>query len=136
MQFYLDNTGFVEGLEVKDERISLSDGEGDVEDDDPGLDVNSMIRRTMLKINITNYTDEPAGGWPPAGRIVMTPERPSNYYLFSVCLSLELTWMRAATGMGSSASDTTDPTDREASLTPVSVRTTCTRRWNRDQIVK
>jgi hypothetical protein len=30
--------------------------------------------------------DRPAGGWSPRGRIIMTPYRPHNYYLFSVCL--------------------------------------------------
>jgi hypothetical protein len=30
----------------------------------------------------------PAGGWPPEGRIVMTP----NYYPFSVCLIMAHTW--------------------------------------------
>jgi hypothetical protein len=32
------------------------------------------------------YADRPAGGWPLEGFIVMTPERPSDYYPFSVCL--------------------------------------------------
>jgi hypothetical protein len=35
--------------------------------------------------------DRPAGGWPPAGRIIMTPQSPPDYYPFSVPLIMEFT---------------------------------------------
>jgi hypothetical protein len=35
--------------------------------------------------------DRPAGGWPSEGRILMTPQRPPNYYPFSVPLIMEFT---------------------------------------------
>jgi hypothetical protein len=40
--------------------------------------------------------DWPAGGWPPKGRIVMTPLLPPNYYPFSVPLIMELTQSKTA----------------------------------------
>jgi hypothetical protein len=36
--------------------------------------------------------DRPAGGWPPEGRIVMTPQLPLQYYPFSVCLFMGTTF--------------------------------------------
>jgi hypothetical protein len=33
-----------------------------------------------LRVASPRAADRPAGGWPPAGRIIMTPYRPSNYY--------------------------------------------------------
>jgi hypothetical protein len=35
--------------------------------------------------------DRPAEGWPPKGRIVMTPQLPPDYYPFSVPLIMEFT---------------------------------------------
>jgi hypothetical protein len=32
-----------------------------------------------------------AGGWLPVGRIIMTPQRPSNYHPFSICLIMAST---------------------------------------------
>jgi hypothetical protein len=37
-------------------------------------------------------TDRLAGGWSPAGRIVMTQQRPPNYYPFSVPLIMLFTF--------------------------------------------
>jgi hypothetical protein len=56
-----------------------------------------MIRGTIFKkeyytkyaLRVANprAADRPAGGWPPEGRIVMTPD----YYPFSVCLIMAAT---------------------------------------------
>jgi hypothetical protein len=35
--------------------------------------------------------NRPAGGWPPKGRIIMSPLLPPNYYPFSDSLIIEFT---------------------------------------------
>jgi acetylornithine deacetylase/succinyl-diaminopimelate desuccinylase-like protein len=44
-----------------------------------------MLRKKYaLRVVDPRPADRPAGGWPPSGRIIMSPQRPPNYYPFSV----------------------------------------------------
>jgi hypothetical protein len=54
-------------------------------------------KRILLIDSKLNHraAERPAGGWPPEGRIVMTPW-PSNYYPFSVLHIMEFTFTAAA----------------------------------------
>jgi hypothetical protein len=46
----------------------------------------SKNTKYILRVANPRAADRPVGGMPPEGRIVMTRQRPLNYYLLSVCL--------------------------------------------------
>jgi hypothetical protein len=57
--------------------------------------------------------DRLAGGWPPAGLIVMTPQQPLNYYPFSVRLITQFTGSNSSSS-SSAASEDPDDESRDA----------------------
>jgi hypothetical protein len=44
-----------------------------------------------MRVANPRAADRPAGGWPPAGHIIMTPKLPPDYHPFSVPLIMEFT---------------------------------------------
>jgi hypothetical protein len=58
-----------------------------------------VTAKTKYPLRVANprAADTPAGVWPPSGHIVMTPQQPSNYCPFSVCLIMATTNCRLDT---------------------------------------
>jgi hypothetical protein len=85
-----------------------------------------VTENTKFALRVANprQADRPVGGWPPAVRIVLTPQRPSNYYPFNVRLMMELTSASTSSTATSSARTSScsrpNPSSRSSWLTSAS----------------